>query len=103
MTVSQLALDHGVSAITVHRDLAELASEGLIERVHGGARTVDGDAEDNAPVGAELPGPGGAGALEVPDLEVAARAVVGDEPAGDRSGRVVRAWFHGRHGGRRVP
>jgi DeoR/GlpR family transcriptional regulator of sugar metabolism len=45
VTVSQLALDHGVSAITVHRDLAELAAEGLIERVHGGARAVDGDAE----------------------------------------------------------
>jgi DeoR/GlpR family transcriptional regulator of sugar metabolism len=48
VTVSQLAIDHGVSAITVHRDLAELASEGLIERVHGGARTVDGDADREA-------------------------------------------------------
>jgi DeoR/GlpR family transcriptional regulator of sugar metabolism len=45
VTVSQLALDHGVSAITVHRDLAELASEGLIERVHGGARSVNGEAD----------------------------------------------------------
>ena len=43
VTVARLARDHGVSAITVHRDLAELASEGLIERVRGGARTVDGD------------------------------------------------------------
>jgi DeoR/GlpR family transcriptional regulator of sugar metabolism len=45
VTVAQLALDHDVSAITVHRDLAELASEGLIERVHGGARAVDGGDE----------------------------------------------------------
>jgi DeoR/GlpR family transcriptional regulator of sugar metabolism len=48
VTVSQLAVDHGVSAITVHRDLAELASEGLIERVHGGARAVDGDPDSHA-------------------------------------------------------
>jgi DeoR family fructose operon transcriptional repressor len=42
VTVTELARDHGVSAVTVHRDLAELASDGLIERVHGGARAVDG-------------------------------------------------------------
>ena len=34
----ELARDHGVSPITVHRDLERLAAEGLIERVHGGAR-----------------------------------------------------------------
>jgi DeoR/GlpR family transcriptional regulator of sugar metabolism len=45
VTVAQLALDHGVSPITVHRDLAGLAAEGLIERVHGGARAVDGGTE----------------------------------------------------------
>jgi DeoR/GlpR family transcriptional regulator of sugar metabolism len=43
VTVAELAHAHGVSAITVHRDLAELAGDGLIERVHGGARAVDGD------------------------------------------------------------
>jgi DeoR/GlpR family transcriptional regulator of sugar metabolism len=40
VSVAELADDHGVSAITVHRDLAELAGEGLIERVHGGARAL---------------------------------------------------------------
>ena len=29
-----------VSAITVHRDLEQLAAEGLVERVHGGARAL---------------------------------------------------------------
>jgi DeoR/GlpR family transcriptional regulator of sugar metabolism len=37
-SVAELARDHGVSAITVHRDLERLAREGLVERVHGGAR-----------------------------------------------------------------
>ena len=42
-TVTELARDHGVSAVTIHRDLAELASDGLLERVHGGARAIDGN------------------------------------------------------------
>jgi DeoR/GlpR family transcriptional regulator of sugar metabolism len=42
VTVTELARAHGVSPVTVHRDLAELASEGLVERVHGGARVIDG-------------------------------------------------------------
>jgi DeoR/GlpR family transcriptional regulator of sugar metabolism len=42
VSVGELAEGHGVSTITVHRDLAELAGEGLIERVHGGARALDG-------------------------------------------------------------
>ena len=40
LSVAQLARDYAVSAITVHRDLEQLASEGLVERVHGGARAV---------------------------------------------------------------
>jgi DeoR/GlpR family transcriptional regulator of sugar metabolism len=46
VTVTELARNHGVSAITVHRDLASLAGEGLIERVHGGARALDGDSSE---------------------------------------------------------
>ena len=42
VTVTELARAHEVSPVTVHRDLAELASEGLVERVHGGARAIDG-------------------------------------------------------------
>lgn len=42
VSVAELARDHAVSAITVHRDLEQLAREGLVERVHGGARAVHG-------------------------------------------------------------
>jgi DeoR/GlpR family transcriptional regulator of sugar metabolism len=37
-SVRELASEYGVSPITVHRDLERLAADGLIERVHGGAR-----------------------------------------------------------------
>jgi DeoR family fructose operon transcriptional repressor len=37
-SIRDLARDYGVSAITVHRDLERLARDGLVERVHGGAR-----------------------------------------------------------------
>jgi DeoR/GlpR family transcriptional regulator of sugar metabolism len=40
VSVAELARSHGVSAITVHRDLEHLAAEGLVERVHGGARAL---------------------------------------------------------------
>jgi len=40
VSVAELARDHAVSAITVHRDLEQLAREGLVERVHGGARVI---------------------------------------------------------------
>jgi DeoR/GlpR family transcriptional regulator of sugar metabolism len=40
VSVAELARDHDVSAITVHRDLELLAAEGLVERVHGGARAI---------------------------------------------------------------
>jgi DeoR family fructose operon transcriptional repressor len=42
VSVGELARDHEVSAITVHRDLEQLAREGLVERVHGGARAIRG-------------------------------------------------------------
>ncbi len=44
VSVAELARDHAVSAITVHRDLEQLAREGLVERVHGGARGSAGPA-----------------------------------------------------------
>ena len=40
MSVADLARDHAVSQVTVHRDLEQLAREGLVERVHGGARVL---------------------------------------------------------------
>ena len=39
-SVAGLARDHAVSVITVHRDLEHLAREGLVDRVHGGARSL---------------------------------------------------------------
>jgi DeoR/GlpR family transcriptional regulator of sugar metabolism len=42
VSVAELAKDHAVSQVTVHRDLEQLAREGLVERVHGGARAVRG-------------------------------------------------------------
>ena len=44
-SVAELAREHGVSQITVYRDLERLAADGLVERVHGGARALgDGPA-----------------------------------------------------------
>jgi DeoR/GlpR family transcriptional regulator of sugar metabolism len=40
VSVAELARDHAVSQVTVHRDLEQLAREGLVERVHGGARVA---------------------------------------------------------------
>jgi DeoR/GlpR family transcriptional regulator of sugar metabolism len=40
-SVADLARELEVSPITVHRDLERLASEGLLERVHGGARALE--------------------------------------------------------------
>jgi DeoR/GlpR family transcriptional regulator of sugar metabolism len=37
-----------VSTITVHRDLEQLARDGLVERVHGGARAIGGGGGANA-------------------------------------------------------
>lgn len=42
-SVADLAREHGVSTITVYRDLERLAGAGLVERVHGGARAVGAD------------------------------------------------------------
>ena len=40
VSVAELARTHAVSPITVHRDLEQLAGDGLVERVHGGARAL---------------------------------------------------------------
>jgi DeoR family fructose operon transcriptional repressor len=41
-SLADLANDYSVSPVTVHRDLELLAGEGLLERVHGGARALPG-------------------------------------------------------------
>ncbi len=40
MSLADLASEHAVSAVTVHRDLQLLSEEGLLERVRGGARSL---------------------------------------------------------------
>ena len=40
VSVADLARDLTVSSITVHRDLEQLSKDGLVERVHGGARSM---------------------------------------------------------------
>ena len=40
VSLADLASEHAVSAVTVHRDLQLLSDEGLLERVRGGARSL---------------------------------------------------------------
>jgi DeoR family fructose operon transcriptional repressor len=40
VSLADLASEHEVSAVTVHRDLQLLSEEGLLERVRGGARSL---------------------------------------------------------------
>jgi DeoR/GlpR family transcriptional regulator of sugar metabolism len=49
VSIAELARTHDVSAITVHRDLEQLARDGLVERVHGGARALRGS-KTTAPI-----------------------------------------------------
>ena len=50
-SVAELARNHAVSTITVHRDLQHLAREGLVARVHGGARALTAPpASDGVPL-----------------------------------------------------
>ena len=43
-SLAELASEHAVSPVTVHRDLELLSGEGLLERVRGGARSLPGSA-----------------------------------------------------------
>jgi DeoR family fructose operon transcriptional repressor len=49
VSVAELARSFEVSPITVHRDLEHLAGEGLVERVQGGAKSLDGQPGPGAP------------------------------------------------------
>lgn len=39
-SLAELALEHAVSTVTVHRDLEQLSRQGLVVRFHGGARAA---------------------------------------------------------------
>ena len=77
-SLAELAAEHAVSTITVHRDLEQLSRDGLVVRFHGGARAAA------APDGAEVrPGTAWDRRLrEAPDAKdaIAARArrMIGD-------------------------
>src|SRR5947209_17559889 len=65
-SISQLAREYSISPVTVHRDLEVLATEGLITRIRGGARAIEGEARG---VGAALrkrtrPSPAGKDAVD---------------------------------------
>jgi len=44
VTIAELARIHAISNMTAHRDLEQLAREGLVERVRGGARALPREA-----------------------------------------------------------
>jgi DeoR family fructose operon transcriptional repressor len=49
-SLAELAAEHAVSTVTVHRDLEQLSREGLVVRFHGGARAAPApDGEDPRP------------------------------------------------------
>jgi DNA-binding LacI/PurR family transcriptional regulator len=71
--VSDLVERLGVAAVTIRRDIAQLAGEGLVRRVHGGVTLIEpepGESEDAAfsPVRARGAGPWTFGML-VPSLD----------------------------------
>ncbi|WP_328697718.1 substrate-binding domain-containing protein [Streptomyces sp. NBC_00342] len=61
ITVKVLAEEMGVSAVTLRQDVRELAGQGLLNRVHGGATALAPDVPVSAPVEASAPAPAPAG------------------------------------------
>ncbi|WP_326656783.1 substrate-binding domain-containing protein [Streptomyces sp. NBC_00385] len=61
ITVKALAEEMGVSAVTLRQDVRELAGQGLLNRVHGGATALAPDAPAPAPAEASAPVPVPAG------------------------------------------
>lgn len=59
ITVKVLAEEMGVSAVTLRQDVRELAGQGLLNRVHGGATALAPDVPVPVPVSApaEAPAP----------------------------------------------
>ncbi|MDP5316987.1 substrate-binding domain-containing protein [Streptomyces poriferorum] len=61
ITVKALAEEMGVSAVTLRQDVRELAGQGLLNRVHGGATALAPDASAPVPAEASAPVPVPAG------------------------------------------
>lgn len=69
--VIELSERLGVTPVTVRRDIAELARQGLVRRVHGGATLINDEdaAEPSGRPDLEAVGPGGSVGILVPSLE----------------------------------
>lgn len=78
--VSDLSEALGVTPVTVRRDIAQLADEGVLERVRGGARLVPDLHHDTPP-----DGPAVATANVDPGVTHAARGASADHPAPRRA------------------
>ena len=75
VTVAELAREHAVSNMTAHRDLEQLARDGLVERVRGGARALGGQPTSHPTAWAHRVGH--AAAAKAAIAEVAAAIVAG--------------------------
>ena len=58
VTIAELARAHAISNMTAHRDLEQLARDGLVERIRGGARALASAAGAPAPDRVGAPGRG---------------------------------------------
>jgi DNA-binding LacI/PurR family transcriptional regulator len=86
--ISDLSADLGVSPVTLRRDLAQFEEEGLLERVHGGAVPVAGQAPAaTRPTTARARGKAPSVAVLVPSLDYYWPGVIrGMEAAAERHG-----------------
>lgn len=81
--VRDVVAQTGVSAITVRRDIAQLAEEGLLRRVHGGAMLLDGvEGAGSSPAGAGTNEQGAADPAEAGASTASAGSSRGGAPRG---------------------
>jgi len=86
VSIAELASDLTVSSITVHRDLEQLSRDGLVERVHGGARALQAAPATTTAAAAVAPAAWGQRA----EQDAAAKAVIAAHAAGRvRSGSTI--------------
>ena len=71
LRISDLTDTLGAAAVTIRRDIAQLAAEGLVRRVHGGVALPSADiaVSAEAPAAAEVPAGGWSLGMLVPSLD----------------------------------